>query len=144
MSMNQGAPGSLVALILAGLLAACETAPVTGRNQLILVPEDQAAEMGAQAFPPSSDRQTAAGQVIAERQPKQDQQPKEPGARKQAGQHGGAAHPHKKPYDEGRHGHGDGQNQGRLQPAKVELRQTHVSTEQRQQCRQDKAKDRAL
>jgi predicted Zn-dependent protease len=50
MTMNQLAPGGLVALILAGLLASCESAPVTGRNQLILVPEDQAAEMGAQAY----------------------------------------------------------------------------------------------
>ncbi len=31
-------------------LTACETAPVTGRNQLILLPEDQAVAMGADAF----------------------------------------------------------------------------------------------
>lgn len=31
-------------------LAACEQNPVTGRQQLILIPEDQANEMGAQAF----------------------------------------------------------------------------------------------
>jgi metalloendopeptidase OMA1, mitochondrial len=37
-------------LALAGLLAACESAPITGRNQLILVPESQDAQMGLQAY----------------------------------------------------------------------------------------------
>ncbi|MGF1607938.1 MAG: M48 family metallopeptidase [Kiloniellales bacterium] len=32
------------------VLAACETAPVTGRQQLILLPDSQAAEMGAAAY----------------------------------------------------------------------------------------------
>ncbi len=37
-------------LALAALLAACESAPITGRNQLILLPESQDAEMGLQAY----------------------------------------------------------------------------------------------
>ena len=37
-------------LALAGLLAACESAPVTGRHQLILLPESQDAQMGLQAY----------------------------------------------------------------------------------------------
>jgi len=37
-------------LALAVALAACESAPVTGRNQLILLPESQDAEMGLQAY----------------------------------------------------------------------------------------------
>ena len=36
--------------ILAALLAACESAPVTGRDQLILLSESQAAEMGLAAY----------------------------------------------------------------------------------------------
>ncbi len=44
--------GRLVAagLALAGLLAACEAAPITGRQQLILVPESQDAQLGLQAY----------------------------------------------------------------------------------------------
>jgi predicted Zn-dependent protease len=38
------------ALVLAALLAGCQSAPVTGRNQLILVPESQDASMGLQAY----------------------------------------------------------------------------------------------
>ena len=37
-------------LALAGLLAACASAPITGRNQLILLPESQDAQMGVQAY----------------------------------------------------------------------------------------------
>jgi predicted Zn-dependent protease len=38
------------AAALVALLAGCESAPVTGRNQLILVPESQDASMGLQAY----------------------------------------------------------------------------------------------
>ena len=41
---------SILALPLAVALAACESAPVTGRNQLILLPESQDASMGLQAY----------------------------------------------------------------------------------------------
>lgn len=41
---------AVAALCLAGLLAGCQTAPVTGRNQLILFPESQDAQMGAVAY----------------------------------------------------------------------------------------------
>ncbi len=37
-------------LVIAAVLAGCETAPVTGRNQLILVPEQEAQQMGLQAY----------------------------------------------------------------------------------------------
>jgi len=37
-------------LVAAGLLAACQSAPITGRHQLILLPESQDAEMGLQAY----------------------------------------------------------------------------------------------
>jgi metalloendopeptidase OMA1, mitochondrial len=37
-------------LVLGVTLAACESAPVTGRNQLILLPESQDASMGLQAY----------------------------------------------------------------------------------------------
>lgn len=41
----------LVAIVLAvGVLAACASAPVTGRNQLILVSEPEAQQMGLQAY----------------------------------------------------------------------------------------------
>jgi predicted Zn-dependent protease len=36
--------------LLAGVLAGCQQAPVTGRSQLILLPDDQAAKMGADAY----------------------------------------------------------------------------------------------
>jgi predicted Zn-dependent protease len=39
-----------LAAALALFLAACEAAPITGRNQLILLPESQDAEMGLQAY----------------------------------------------------------------------------------------------
>jgi len=46
--------GSVTVLRIVGLLAfvlaGCETAPVTERNQLILLPEDQATEMGLAAY----------------------------------------------------------------------------------------------
>jgi predicted Zn-dependent protease len=39
-----------VALSLAVAVAACQQAPVTGRQQLILLPESQDAQMGLQAY----------------------------------------------------------------------------------------------
>ncbi|MEX2453642.1 MAG: M48 family metallopeptidase [Rhodospirillaceae bacterium] len=50
-----------LALLVAPCLAlgACEQNPVTGRSQLILIPEDQASEMGVQAFQ----------QILSESQP---------------------------------------------------------------------------
>ena len=39
-----------VAFCLAAFLCACETAPVTDRNQLILLPESQASELGVTAY----------------------------------------------------------------------------------------------
>jgi predicted Zn-dependent protease len=44
--------GAVCVLLLAlgGTLASCESAPVTGRNQLILVPESQDAQLGLQAY----------------------------------------------------------------------------------------------
>jgi predicted Zn-dependent protease len=41
---------ALGAALLAGVLAGCQQAPVTGRSQLILLPDDQAAKMGADAY----------------------------------------------------------------------------------------------
>jgi predicted Zn-dependent protease len=41
---------TLIALSLAALLAACQQAPVTGRQQFILLPESQDAQMGLQAY----------------------------------------------------------------------------------------------
>lgn len=41
---------ALMVLVTGAAVTACETAPVTGRNQLILLPEDQAVKMGADAF----------------------------------------------------------------------------------------------
>lgn len=41
---------TLAILGLMGLLAACEAAPVTGRSQLILLPESQDAELGLEAY----------------------------------------------------------------------------------------------
>jgi predicted Zn-dependent protease len=41
---------ALGAMLLAGALAGCQQAPVTGRSQLILLPDDQAAKMGADAY----------------------------------------------------------------------------------------------
>lgn len=38
------------AVALTALLSACETAPVTGRNQLIILPESQEIQMGLQAY----------------------------------------------------------------------------------------------
>ena len=46
---GRAAAGALLALH-ALLLGACESAPVTGRNQLILLPESQDAELGLQAY----------------------------------------------------------------------------------------------
>lgn len=45
-----GARAALVALAGALSIAGCETAPVTGRSQLILVPEGQDAQMGLTAY----------------------------------------------------------------------------------------------
>ncbi len=49
--MGRG-PGRKIAaaLVLAGLLAGCQEAPITGRNQLILMPESQAEKAGLQAY----------------------------------------------------------------------------------------------
>jgi metalloendopeptidase OMA1, mitochondrial len=47
--LSMHAPGPLVALVLA-VLAACAQTPVTGRQQLILVSEDQMDQAGAQAY----------------------------------------------------------------------------------------------
>ena len=45
------APRSLLALCgLAALLTACETAPITGRSQIMLVSESEERQMGAQAY----------------------------------------------------------------------------------------------
>ncbi|MDH3475547.1 MAG: M48 family metallopeptidase [Rhodospirillales bacterium] len=41
---------SLGAALLAAALAGCQQAPVTGRSQLILLPDDEAAKMGADAY----------------------------------------------------------------------------------------------
>ncbi|TVR97462.1 MAG: M48 family peptidase [Rhodospirillales bacterium] len=50
-SPRLGTVARLAALLLAALiLAACETAPITGRQQLILMPEAQAEQIGIQAF----------------------------------------------------------------------------------------------
>ena len=40
----------IVCLLLAAILAACQAAPVTGRNQLIVLPESQDASMGLEAY----------------------------------------------------------------------------------------------
>lgn len=40
----------LAVALTAGLLSACATAPVTGRQQIIAIPESQASELGAQAY----------------------------------------------------------------------------------------------
>ncbi len=40
----------LAAMILAGALAGCQAAPITGRSQLILLPESQDAQMGLSAY----------------------------------------------------------------------------------------------
>jgi predicted Zn-dependent protease len=37
-------------LVLAATLAACQAAPVTGRNQLIVLPESQDSQMGLEAY----------------------------------------------------------------------------------------------
>jgi predicted Zn-dependent protease len=41
---------SIAALAALGLLAACQAAPITGRNQLIVLPESQDAQMGLEAY----------------------------------------------------------------------------------------------
>ncbi len=46
----RGLAPALLPVLLVVLLAACEAAPVTGRSQLILVPESQDAELGLQAY----------------------------------------------------------------------------------------------
>jgi predicted Zn-dependent protease len=43
-------PSRAAALVLLAALGACETAPITGRDQLILVSDNQANQMGAQAY----------------------------------------------------------------------------------------------
>ena len=45
-------PGRRIAaaLVFAGLLGGCQEAPITGRNQLILMPESQATQAGLQAY----------------------------------------------------------------------------------------------
>ncbi len=41
---------SIAALAALGLLAACQAAPITGRNQLIVLPKSQDAQMGLEAY----------------------------------------------------------------------------------------------
>ncbi len=48
-----------VGLLAVGWLAACESAPVTGRQQLILVPESQDAQLGLQAYQQIKDEEKA-------------------------------------------------------------------------------------
>lgn len=43
-------PLSAVLLLLLGLAAACETVPITGRSQIMLVPESEEIQMGLQAY----------------------------------------------------------------------------------------------
>jgi metalloendopeptidase OMA1, mitochondrial len=43
-------PAVATGLVLAGLLAGCQAAPVTGRSQLIVLPESQDAQMGLDAY----------------------------------------------------------------------------------------------
>lgn len=43
-------PLSAVLLLLLGLAVACETVPITGRSQLMLVPESEEIQMGLQAY----------------------------------------------------------------------------------------------
>ncbi len=47
-----------VLLLVVAVVAACETAPVTGRNQFILVSEPEAREMGLQAYQQILDKST--------------------------------------------------------------------------------------
>jgi predicted Zn-dependent protease len=47
---RRGPGRRLAVLALAGLLAACQTAPITGRQQLILLPESEDAKLGLQAY----------------------------------------------------------------------------------------------
>jgi predicted Zn-dependent protease len=42
--------GIAAAIVAAGLLGSCQEAPITGRNQLILMPESQAEQAGLQAY----------------------------------------------------------------------------------------------
>ena len=48
--MRSGGRFLLVLWLLAPLLAACETAPVTGRSQLMLVSESEERQMGERAY----------------------------------------------------------------------------------------------
>lgn len=50
MTLNRLIPGILALTLAATLLSACATAPVTGRPQLLLVPEQQVDQMGAVAY----------------------------------------------------------------------------------------------
>lgn len=47
---SRGLIGTVLGLLLIGTLAACQAAPVTGRNQLILLSDDQANKMGVDAY----------------------------------------------------------------------------------------------
>jgi predicted Zn-dependent protease len=49
-AMGEPARGLVGAVLAAVLLAACQQAPLTGRQQLILVPESQDTQMGLQAY----------------------------------------------------------------------------------------------
>jgi metalloendopeptidase OMA1, mitochondrial len=50
LARSRGGAARAVLLILGVVLAACQSAPVTGRSQLILLPESQDAGMGLQAY----------------------------------------------------------------------------------------------
>lgn len=50
-----------VLLLCGSILANCETAPVTGRGQLILLPEQEAQEMGLQAYRQILEKSTVSG-----------------------------------------------------------------------------------
>ncbi|SLN73781.1 M48 family metallopeptidase [Oceanibacterium hippocampi] len=56
--MKRLASSGAVALALAGMVTACETTPVTDRSQLVLISEDQATALGADAY----------RQILAEKQ----------------------------------------------------------------------------
>ena len=45
-----GSVSAILVALVVGLLVGCETAPVTGRSQLILFPASQDAELGLQAY----------------------------------------------------------------------------------------------
>lgn len=40
----------LIAIVLAGLLTSCQTNPVTGRSQFIIIPDSEMTQLGAEAY----------------------------------------------------------------------------------------------